>query len=69
MALDKDALMKGIQAALDAAKEKKSPEEAADALARGIADAVHAYVSAGQVHIDVRDAGGQVIGAGDGGVK
>lgn len=69
MALDKDALMQGIQAALDAAKSKKSPEEAAAALAQGIADAVHAYVSGGRVHIDVRDAGGQIIGAGDGPVK
>ncbi len=72
MPLDRDALETTLAALLrsnfEAGKaEQWSVEEASDALAKAIADTVHAYVSGARVagvQTQVRDAGNNVIGTG-----
>lgn len=61
-------LAERLRSNFEAGKEEQwSVEQASDALAKAIADTVHAYVSAARVagvQTQVRDAGNTVIGTG-----
>jgi hypothetical protein len=71
MALNHDSLQAALSAAFrtnfkKGAAESWSSDQAADAMAKAVADAVHAYVGAAQVKgvtAEVRDAGNAVIGS------
>lgn len=70
MSLDHDTLQSTLSTVLrlnfkKGAAESWSSDQSADAMAKAVADAVHAYVSAAKVagvSAEVRDAGNAVIG-------